>query len=167
MAILYIANTTKQHHDFLYRVAEENGRTRIQKIMSGEQIRVHKEETKDVLMNIVDQHVTYGLVEAAKIDQTKPFIGLCYAFDKPIAVEKFMYADEHNMSVLEEQGREIRRTQAAALHGQIEQAGDSQLQSLQTEVVEQTRETDVGLNEIIEVSKDQDATTRRGKKQRR
>jgi hypothetical protein len=154
MTILYIANTSKQHHDFLYRIPEEVGRTRVQKIPMGEQIRIHKEDTLEVLMAIVDQHARYGLTAADEVDRTKPFIGLLYQFDKPIQIEKFMYADEHNAGVYEEVGREIRQTAAAALHNQIEQVGDSQLQNLQSEVVEETRETDRGLNEVVEVNRD-------------
>lgn len=157
MSILYVANTSKQHHDFIYRVPEEFHKIRTQKIMIGEQIRVYQDDTIEKLNAIVEQHTRYGLAAANEVDRTKPFIGLLYQFDKPIDVNKFMYADEHNAGVYEEQGREIRQTAAAALHNQIEQVGSSQLQNLQAEVVEETNQTDRGINEVVEVNRDHTA----------
>lgn len=154
MPILYVANTSKQHHDFVYRVPGDTQRTRVQKILMGEQIKVHKDDSYEVLDNIVKQHQQYGLIEAAEVDRTKPFIGIMYQFDKPIHVEKFMYAEEHNSDVLIDQGKKIRQEAAAALHDHIQANTDAQLLNLQSEVVEETRETDRGLNEVLEVSRD-------------
>lgn len=161
---LYIANCTLQHHDFLYRVpGEEDRRTHMQKIEAGGQIVVYRDETYEVLQGIVDQHLRYGLIDASKIDQTKPFIGLCYSFDKPIPVEKFMYANDHNMGVLEEFGREVRAVQTAATGKALEDiVGPQALTSFETQVIEQNN-LDTGLNEGVEFVRD-GAQSRRGGK---
>lgn len=161
MAILYVANTSKQHHDFVYRVPEDLHKIHHQKIMIGEQIKIHKEASPEILGAIVEQHTRYGLIEASEVDRSKPFMGLLYQFDKPIDVNKFMYADEHNAGVLIEQGQMIRKEAAAALHQKIEENIDGQVLNLQTEVVEETKDTDRGLNEVVEVNRDPSALAAR------
>ena len=109
MATLYVANASKQKHDFIYRVAEETS-VRRQQIPPGGQITVYQSgAAQHVLAAIVEQHARYGLVDVADIDRRKPFVGLCYSFDKPIKVDKIMQADEHNSYVLQEQSQEARK----------------------------------------------------------
>lgn len=156
MPTLYIANASKQKHDFIYRIPEENN-VRRQQIQPGSQIVIYQPNApQNVLSMIVDQHKAYGLVDVADIDRSKPFVGLCYCFDKPIKVEKIMYADEHNAGVLQETSQEARKMSAAALHAAIERVteGGAKLESLELEVVEQNGSTEPGLNERVEVSRD-------------
>jgi hypothetical protein len=156
MTTLYVANASKQRHDFIYRVPEENS-VRRQQINPGSQITVYQPNAPiEVLTSIVDQHKRYGLTDVAEIDRRKPFVGLCYSFDKPIKVEKIMYADEHNAGVLQEASQEARKMSAAALHAAIERAteGTAKLESLELEVVEQNGSTEPGLNERVEVTRE-------------
>lgn len=152
MTKLYVANTTKQDHHFAYKAPEDRN-NRQQLIKSGTQIMVYRDDTLAVLTAIVDQHLKYGLIDAAKIDQTEPFIGLCYSFDKPIPVDKIMYVSEHNDDALLERGLDIRKTQAAALFGQIQDAGGREqgLSSLEIEIAEETKADAKGFNEVVEV----------------
>lgn len=154
MTTLYIANTSKQHHDFVFRIASENQRTRVQKILMGEQVRIYRDTDVETIDSIIKQHEQYGLVDASKIDQRKPFIGLCYSVDKPIKVEKFMYASEHNDDVLIDQGREIRKEQAAATYASFEENLPATMRQLSTEVVEETDSSDRGMNEVIAARRD-------------
>lgn len=166
MPTLYIANASKQKHDFIYRIPEESN-VRRQQIQPGSQIVIYQPNApQNVLNMIIDQHKAYGLVDVADIDRSKPFVGLCYCFDKPIKVEKIMYADEHNAGVLQETSQEARKMSAAALHAAIERAteGGAKLESLELEVVEQNGSTEPGLNERVEVTRDgADGGAKRGR----
>lgn len=158
MTTLYVANASKQKHDFIYRIPEETS-VRRQQIPAGGQITVYQPNTSlDILRAIVDQHLKYGLVDVADIDRRKPFVGVCYSFDKPIKVDKIMQADEHNAGVLQEASLEARKLSAAALHNAINQAtgGAAQIESLELEVVEQNGPTEPGLNERVMVTRDGD-----------
>ena len=170
MTTLYVANVSKQRHDFNYRIPEENS-IRRQQIMPGQQITVYQPDAApEVLRAIVDQHTMYGLIDAAEIDRKKPFIGLCYSFDKPIKVEKIMYGDEHNQKVLTQNSQDARRHAAAALHQSISAATDgaAKLEALDLEIVEQNDSRTAGLNEIISVSHEgQEAPPRRRPTSRR
>jgi|ERR1700731_1687033 len=169
MSILYVGCSAKQHHDFLFRTREEPNKVRMQRIEMGTQVAIHKDDTESSLMYIVNQHQKYGLIPMSEIDRTKPFIGLVYSIDKPIPMEKIMYASEHNDGVLEEQGRDVRRIQAASLFSGINGRGDVQLNNLELETVEQNKETDRGLNEVIEVPAQtgEAQTSRNGRDKRR
>ena len=169
MPDLYVANCSKQRLDFIYRVPEKEG-TRRQMIPPGGQERIYQAGMQpEVLDAIVSQHERYGMVRASEIDRRKPFVGLCYEIDKPIRVEKIMYADEHNAGVLTEISAEARKLSAAALHDAIERgAGQSaQLNSVGFEIVEQNGKTEPGMNEIVSVTRDPSRsanTPRRGRK---
>lgn len=155
MPTLHIANCTKQKHDFIYRVPEERS-TRKQQIQPGSQIVVYQAGAPlEILTSIVEQHLPYGLVDVTEIDRRKPFVGMCFSWDKPIRVEKIMYADEHNAGVLNEQSLEARKLSAAALHNAIESVtqGTARLESLELEVVEQNGHHEAGLNENVIVSR--------------
>ena len=153
MSTLYVANCSKQRHDFTYRVPEETGLRR-QQIAPGSQIIVYQPNAApEILRTIIDQHLRYGLVDVTEIDRRKPFVGLCFSFDKPIKVDRIMQADEHNAGVLDEASQEARKLSAAALHTAIEQATEgAKLQSLEVEIVEQNGKNEPGLNEIVEAN---------------
>jgi hypothetical protein len=156
MPTLYVANASKQKHDFIYRIPEETS-IRRQQIPAGGQITVYQPNTSiEILRAIVDQHLKYGLVDVADIDRRKPFVGVCFSFDKPIKVDKIMQADEHNAGVLQQASLEARKLSAAALHNSINQAtgGAAQVESLELEVVEQNGPTEPGLNERVTVTRD-------------
>jgi hypothetical protein len=153
MPTLYIANTSKQKHDFVYRIPEENG-TKRQLIPAGGQITVYQAgATSEVLKSIIDQHLQYGLIDVADIDRRKPFVGLCYRFDKPIDVEKIMHADEHNAGVLTQISQEARKLSAVAAHAKINEDANL-VDGFELEIVEQNRKGDPGINETVTVTRD-------------
>jgi hypothetical protein len=162
MPTLYIANTSKQKHDFIYRIPEETS-IRRQQIQPGSQIVVYQPGASlDVLRAIVDQHSVYGLIDVAEIDRRKPFVGICFRFDKAINVEKIMQADEHNSDVLTRESQETRKLSAAALHSAIERATEGQVRidNLQLEVVQQNGNSEPGLNETVTVSREENPAPR-------
>jgi hypothetical protein len=165
MPTLYIANASKQRHDLIYRIPEESAPRR-QQIPAGGQIVVYQPNASmEVLSVVVEQHLKYGLMDVAEIDRRKPFIGLCYRFDKPIDVEKIMQADEHNSDVLDEQSLDARKLSAAALHGAITEAtgGAASIESLELEVVQQNGPGQPGLNERVIVSRSEEPPRPRGR----
>ena len=149
---LYIANMTKQQHDFLYRVPE-SPRVHRQLIPAGAQIQVHRDDTLAVLEAIVAQHSSYGLKPAHEVLNRKGYTGLCYSIDAPIAVDTFMVAQEQNDDALIEQGAERRKNEAAAIHDRMGAPEAGELQGMELEVVEVPKQLggDVNLNETIAV----------------
>lgn len=149
---LYVANTTKQDHDFVYRVPEIE-RLFQQPVPSGGQILVYKDDSSPVINAIIKQHERYGLVNIAEIDRRKPFIGLCYSVDKEIPVSKIMYAAEHNDDVLAADGLQHRKESAAALSENINRSTSGSLRGLEVQVVEAKRpgDTTQGFDSTIEV----------------
>jgi hypothetical protein len=124
MATLFVANCTRQPHDFLYRVPGEDmqllRRIQIQRIEPGTQQRIHNESPLPVLEAIVEQHRKYGLILVNDVPNVREFIGLCYSFDKPVDFERLSYAVDHNQGVLQERGVLQREEAAIAIDQTIE-----------------------------------------------
>lgn len=117
---LYIANVTAQVQDFIYRVPETTS-NRSQRIDIYSQQMLSGDLSASEIAAIVKQHAVYGLIPVDEIDRTKPFIGLCYSVDKPVAIEKIRRAIVHNKGVLEERGRDLRKEAAVVVNNHIEQ----------------------------------------------
>ena len=151
MPTLYIANTTKQPSDFVYRLPEETSIRRQKIEAGGQQLIYAKDATMQQISAIIEHHLIYGLTDVTKIDQRKPFIGLCYSIDKPINVEKIMYVDEHNIDVQNNVSAEERQTTAAAIQASLNNAtrGAGRVENLELEVVEQNSDDQPGLNEVV------------------
>ena len=149
---LFVANMSNKRHDFIFRVPG-SPRVHHQMIMSGAQVQIHKDDTKDVLDSIVEQHARYGLKPASEVLQRKGYTGLCYSFDKPVPVDTFMVAQEKNDDALIEQGTERRQHEAAAIHDRLNAPEAGELQKVELEVVEvpKTLGGDVNVNETIAV----------------
>jgi hypothetical protein len=124
MATLYVANCTRQPHDFLYRVPGEDmallRRIQIQRIEPGTQQRIHNECPLPVLEAIVEQHRKYGLIPVTEVPNAKAYVGLCYAFDRPVDFERLSYAVDHNLGVLHDRGVQQREEAAVAIDQTIE-----------------------------------------------
>lgn len=120
MAKLYIANCTKQAHEFAFRVPAEDNfgrqpRLATIRIDPGTQQQIMGDEPMVVLQAIVNQHRQYGLVSADEVVRTKEFVGRCYSFDKPVDLDKLNYAFDHNQGVLFERGQQQRSEMAVAV----------------------------------------------------
>lgn len=124
MPKMYVANCTQQIQIFMYRLPELN-RPFTQEIPIGGQVQVAglaggELSTLDVEA-IVRQYSKYGLVEVSEIDRRKPFVGVCYSLDRPVTVSAIQKALEHNIGILDAQGREIRQLAAVGVNQRIEQ----------------------------------------------
>lgn len=141
MAKLFIANTTKQHHDFAYRIAEER-QARQETIRAGTQMAIGGELTHDVIVSIIQQHEAYGLRDATTISRMRDFVGLCYSIDKPVPLDNMLYTFEKNDETLNDRAAN-RREQAAAAIAQNIQSSAAELgvrvPRTEVETVEETR----------------------------
>jgi hypothetical protein len=128
MATLYVANCTRQPHDFLYRVPGEDlallRRVQIQRLEPGQQQRIHSECALPILEAIVAQHRKYGLIPVAEVPNARDYVGLCYSFDRPVDFERLQYAVDHNEGVLQERGVQQREEAAIAVDQVIETVRD-------------------------------------------
>ena len=122
---LYVANATKQVHEFWYTIPGTSG-PRMQPIRPGGQIPVSGNLQPEEIDAVIKHHERYGLVEAAGIDRIKVFAGLCYSIDKPVPAAKIEKLFVHNQEVLERRAEEKLVAAALAnnsiLESKVEQA---------------------------------------------
>jgi len=79
---LYVANCSKQEHDFTYMLIE-NPRPFHHKIRAGAQMEING--SLEEIDHIIKQHSIYGMMEVGKVQ--KGFGGICYRLNKPISVD--------------------------------------------------------------------------------
>ena len=169
MSTLYIANCTRQPHDFLYRVPGEDMQTlrrvQLQRIPAGGQMRIHTEAPLSALQAIIDQHRDYGLMPVDEVVKTQGFVGLCYSFDKPVDLERLQYAFDHNQGVLQERGQKQREDAAVA----VDQALEGQIGTPMTQTdVQVLEESDApSLGAAVQVTHDPAAATPTSSRRRR
>lgn len=159
MTTLYIANTTKQHHDFTMRRPESQHPTVI-KIPAGTQAIVVNDGGRDLVDSVIAQHRAYGLVSAEEAAKAKRFVGLCYGIDKEVSFKGMKVVFDNNDDFLEKQGVEQVKQVAAAANASIdahlEQAGiPNDAAHVEVQVVEEN-EPSVGttMNVGVEVVKE-------------
>lgn len=120
MTTLYIANTTKQDHDFSFRRPEANFPTVI-KIPAGTQALIIKDGDTDFIDRVLDHHRKYGLKSVAEASKAKVFVGMVYSTDKPVRFKDMKVVFERNDEVLEKQGVEQVKAVAAAVNATIDE----------------------------------------------
>lgn len=141
MPYLYIANTTKQHHDFAYRLPEALD-LRYETIRAGSQARLPIELSHDVITGIVKQHERYGLKNVADLQGNRDFVGLVYSIDKPVKLDRILETFEQNDTVLNKKGEERRETTAAAISQEMSDViseGGGNVSRTEVEVIEDTK----------------------------
>lgn len=165
MPNLYIANCSKQDQDFHYRTSR-GGKTIIQLIRVGSQIKISGDLTGAQIAYIVQQHEKYGFANVKDIDRSKDFVGVCYD-EKPISVEAIRHALSHNDLVLLQRGRKSREEAAVAAHQTVQQQleGAANLEVLDVEIEEEKTDKTEGdpLRESVSVDTKADARTETSK----
>jgi hypothetical protein len=144
MPKLFVANVSKQIHQFAYRALERNG-VIIQPIPIGGQITIAPNGTNTDLTTpeidfILNQNRKYGLVSIEELDNSKDFRfnGICFSIGKPLTTERLRRAMQRNEEVLEAMGREIRKEAAVAAHQRIEEEiGETLPKGLRVSIEEQ------------------------------
>jgi hypothetical protein len=125
MPELFIGNISKQVFQFAYRSPERPG-VIVQTIPIGGQIRIspngqHVDLSTPEIESIINQHVTYGLVEIDEVDSKQnPHSGLCYSVGKAMTPEKLRKAMLKKEEALIEYGKKLRQEAALAVNSQIE-----------------------------------------------
>jgi hypothetical protein len=120
---LWIANTTKQHHTFLYRPKISDGGVkdgilrpmygdlRKQEIPVGGQILVGDFSSDSDIRNILDQHK--HIEEFSKLSRVQGFQGMCYRIGPdPVPIEKILERIDQNDQVRTKEA-EVRQTNTA------------------------------------------------------
>jgi len=120
MARLYVANTTKQHHNFLAWIPEST-KQYCETVRIGSQLCIG-DFPLDQIDLIVKQHARYGLVPYKEIKNLRTFAGLCYSVGAPVPLEAILQGVQHNDRALDERAAERREEQAAAISDNITSA---------------------------------------------
>jgi len=186
MTKLWIANTTKQNHDFVYRprigeggvgkedgiVRPKYGEMRKQPIPVGGQICVG-DLSEGEIRNILDQHP--HIVDYKSLNRAKAFQGLCYREgDKNVPIGEILERIETNDKIRTEENK-LRQTNTA-----LEIAGKMrEVASTDDAPFKDLRETDVQvaqkgaqevnggtprINNVVEVTEEGKAPSGRGRK---
>jgi hypothetical protein len=117
---LYVANATRQTHQFTYsRIGSP--RAYVQEIPAGGQIAISGDLTQPEVESIIQQHVKYGMIAIDDISRSQGFCGRCYSLDRSIRLERIQELLLRNDRVLREQGRAARVAAAVALNQTIEE----------------------------------------------
>lgn len=111
---MFIANTTRQHHRFAYRLPEGN-KVLIAEINSGGQLEIGQDFTPEQISAVVRQLERFGAREAKDARRSlRDFDGgILYSIDKPITRPEIEYAHEQNLDSA--QDRSVRQATRAAL----------------------------------------------------
>lgn len=154
---LFVANTTKQHHDFTYRLPEDKN-TRMETIKAGTQLAVGGDLPSNIVAEIIKQHAPYGLRDANELSRLDDYVGLCYNIGKPVPLENMLFLFDSNDKQLDSRAVERRETEAVAIAQTVETMGrETGTPVRRTEI--ETQESTVGgaepkLNSGIEVPRE-------------
>lgn len=165
---LFIANTTKQHHDFFCRIPEHSQLYR-DTIKAGGQIKISKLDQQQIDA-IIDQHARYGMQDARKVDR-KTFVGLMYSTGRPVDAGQIEEGLNDNDQAMTDKASDLRAASIAASQQALaEQAeamgGDAG--KISVEIVEQKNpnnpESDPSFAQRIEVDETTDRAIKTGKR---
>jgi hypothetical protein len=110
--MIYLANATRQHYKFFYRVPE-NKRSFFVDIPSGYQERIGKDWSPEQQTSVIAQLEAIGAKQVPQISgKMENFSGLVYSTSKPVSEDKIHQANEVVISDAEK--RSIDTAQKAA-----------------------------------------------------
>lgn len=150
---LFVANCTRQHHEFTF-VFPETGKVIPPLIIpAGHQIQVMGELTSATIDGIVAQHERYGMRRADASVEAGAYTGLCYSIDKPVKSEKITDTAAHNERVLGEIAKQARIEAAAATGALVSDQSGGRVSGISLELEEQIEPTAdrEAVSEVIEV----------------
>lgn len=126
MTVLYVANTTKQHHVFAYRLPEEMS-PRYETINAGSQVRISGDKiSSESIEFILNQYRRYGIKEAREIAGKPGFAGLVYSVDKPVVLDTLLTQYEENDVAMNDKASERREQVAAAIASDVNRISQEQ-----------------------------------------
>lgn len=136
MPRLFVANLSKQYHEFHYSRLEK--KNTVITIPVGQQRQIGGDLSPEDVALIVGHHARYGLVSVNEIKNRREFTGLCYRIGDPVAIETFYESYEKNDEALDERSADIRQEAATAMANQIEETLRTPIHRTEVEMVEQT-----------------------------
>lgn len=118
MPTLWICNTTKQNHNFPFRIPGRGNGLRQVMIEAGKQ--VHLDDlTSEEIAGILQQHARYELTDAREYSRRKGRKWLVYSIDKPVNVDQMLQTYEGNDKEMEKEAFERQVKQAAGVQDAI------------------------------------------------
>jgi len=139
MPKLYVANCTKQRHDFVFRSPEEDqtkSRILTMTIGVGEQAVIWRDAPLAELDRIIQQKLVFGMRPASELYGAREFVGLCYEIDRPVDIDRVVHAVKVNDQHLEAVSAKVREESAVALNNEIDRIDPNNLRSLEVEIEE-------------------------------
>jgi hypothetical protein len=115
---LYIANTSKQHQEFMYRLPEATPKKAI--IPIGGQVCIGNFGPNE-LATIIAHNAQYGLLSAKEFSRRRGHVGLVYSIDEPIKLDRIFESFEANGKALDEAAEERRERVAEVVATDIKQ----------------------------------------------
>jgi hypothetical protein len=144
MPKLFIANLSKQHQHFLYRLPEWQS-TRAQDIAIGAQVQIPGDLSDTDIAYVIEKHRAYGMKSVQEARRIKGFTGLVYDIDRPVNLGDQGFIDEvqeSNDDTLTERSNERREQTTAAISERLRQVGEGTREPLRRTEVEQVEETE-------------------------
>jgi hypothetical protein len=153
----YVANPTRQHHLFTFRMPEEKG-VRSQPIAPGQQVQIVGDLNQLQIDAIVAHYARYGLAPVSDVgSQRQNQIRLIYSVDRPVPASKIEDVMRSNMGILIREGQKMREQAAVVIPPEIERQleGVAQLRGLEMSIVEEEpkggyREVEEGVKPVAE-----------------
>lgn len=149
MPKLYVANLSKQNHQFLYSIptkkdSKENLGHRTTDIPMGQQRQIDSSDLQQWQIDaIVSHHQNYGMKSVAEARQIKGYTGMVYS-DKPIDVNESGFVEEvtkESGDTLNEAVNKRREATTAAISQNLSAIGEQSGAPLQRTEVEQQEDT--------------------------
>lgn len=154
---LYIANCSRQAHNFNYKLPEKTQSFGVTIRAGGQHV---IDNQSDVIHHIIKQHEPYGFQRCDKVDKT--FSGMCYAIDKPVTVGRIEENAEQKVENLDDMSQSILEANAISMSnavdnavlqsGQVPKPGEVQIEIV-GEPVNADQENPPKLNKTVKVTK--------------
>ena len=120
---LYIANGTKQHQSFQYRIPGTK-QVRTQHIAIGNYIRVAGDLSDLEIKSVVAQHRKYGLIDADDINKGRGPAPLCFRVGGRVTPDEIVALVARNRGELIILGKKVREEAATALGSLLGKAAE-------------------------------------------
>jgi hypothetical protein len=137
MAKLYVANTSRQNHVYMYRMPESR-HLRQRDIPAGCQVSFVEDFSPEELDYVVMQGSTYGMKRHDEVDRAREHIGLIYNVGKPVPLTPMRAAMDENLEVLQKTSQEALQRAAAGVEQSLmtkhEQFGHPKVERLHMSV---------------------------------
>jgi hypothetical protein len=166
---MYVANLTNKVQDFQFTLPEHKKVLRIE-IPMGEQRMIPVNLSTPQIESVLEQHGPYGLKPAGEVSNARDFTGLCFSLDKAVPRTIMERGLERNAVVLTAQGQEMRKMAGVAMAANIEAEAPGTLRNVELEVREDTKNTDVLVDDTVRVTREaqsDDNPRGRGSRRRR